>query len=591
MADPHRNVNRIHTRMPDTVLECVTPYIQDSRDRGAISLVCKRWYQVDALTRKHVTVALCYATTPRQLLRRFAYIESLKLKGKPRMAMFSLLPDDWGGYLTPWAEEIARSFPCLKELHFRRMIVQDTDLELIARSRGRVLQGVKLDNCSGFSTDGLLHITRLCRNLKTLFLEDSTIIEKDSEWLHELALHSRELEELNFYMTDLSKVRCQDLELIAKNCCPFLRSLKVSDCDILDLVGFFRTATSLKEFGGGTYYSEPENYSVLAISQRLCSLGPTYLGKNEMPIMFPFASLLKNLDLLYALLDTEDHCHLIQRCPNLEVLQTRDVIADRGLEVLAHCCKQLRSLRIERGADEQGLNAEHGAVTHRGLIALAHGCPELNYLAVYVTDITNASLECIGTHCKNLSDFRLVLLDPEERITDLPLDSGVQSLLIGCPKIKRFALYLRPGGLTNVGLSYIGLYSKQVKWMLLGFVGESDEGLVELSRGCPRLEKLELRGCCFSEHALATAVSQLTSLRYIWVQGCQATLRGLDLLVMTRQFLNIELITSLGDVVSDPIGKVVQSPLQIFAYYSLAGQRTDCPDSIIPLHQNSPPPS
>lgn len=163
---------------------------------------------------------------------------------------------------------------------------------------------------------------------------------------------------------------------------------------------------------------------------------------------------------------------------------------------------------------------EDGVVSQRGLMALARGCPELEYLAVYVSDITNASLEYIGTFSKNLNDFRLVLLDREETITDLPLDNGVRALMSGCQKLRRFALYLRPGGLTDVGLSYVGQYSQNVRWMLLGYVGESDAGLLEFSRGCPSLQKLEMRGCCFSEHALAVAVTRLTSLRYC---GCKGT--------------------------------------------------------------------
>lgn len=128
---------------------------------------------------------------------------------------------------------------------------------------------------------------------------------------------------------------------------------------------------------------------------------------------------------------------------------------------------------------------EGGLVSHRGLIALAQGCLDLEYVAVYVSDITNTCFEYIGTYLKNLSDFRLVLLDREETIADLPLDNGVRALLQGCHKLRRFALYLRPGGLTDVGLSYIGRYSPNVRWMLLGSVGQSNEGLLEFSRGCP----------------------------------------------------------------------------------------------------------
>lgn len=158
------------------------------------------------------------------------------------------------------------------------------------------------------------------RNLRTLFLEESSIVEKDDQWLHELALNNTVLETLNFYMTDLIKVKFEDLELIAKNCSS-LTSVKTSDCEILELVDFFRAAAGLEEFCGGFFNEQSEKYSVVSLPQKLCRLGLSYMGKNEMPIVFPFANLLKKLDLLYALLDTEDHCTLIQRCPNLEVLE------------------------------------------------------------------------------------------------------------------------------------------------------------------------------------------------------------------------------------------------------------------------------
>ncbi|XP_051138381.1 coronatine-insensitive protein 1-like isoform X2 [Andrographis paniculata] len=508
----------------ETVWECVIPYVEDPRDREAVSTVCKRWYEIDAITRKHVTMALCYTATPERLSRRFPHLESLKLKGKPRAAMFNLIPEDWGGYVAAWVDEIVRSYKNMKVLHFRRMIVRDSDLQILATAAGKVLEVLRLDKCSGFSTDGLLHIGRSCRNLRILYMEESLITEKDGKWLHELASNNTVLEGLNFYLTDLSQVEAEDLELIAKRC-RSLTSLKISDCDLSKLIGFFRAAVSLEEFSGGSFSVPPgqvgeavfneqlEPYSAAVFPPKLSSLGLTYLGNTELPIIYPVASRLKKLDLLCALLDTQGHCQLLQKCPNLEILETRNVIGDRGLEVVAEFCKKMKRLRIERGADEQDIEDVEGVVSQRGLIALARGCLDLEYLAVYVSDITNASLECMGAHSKNLRDFRLVLLDREEHITDLPLDNGVRSLLTGCPELRRFALYLRSGGLTDVGLGYIGRYSPNVRWMLLGCVGESDEGLVEFSKGCPSLQKLEMRGCCFSERALAMASLQLKSLR------------------------------------------------------------------------------
>ncbi|WOL14943.1 hypothetical protein Cni_G23724 [Canna indica] len=582
-----RTLNRVMSfGISDLALEFVLGYVDDPRDRDAVSLVCKKWHQIDALSRKHVTVAFCYSTSPGRLRRRFPNLESLELKGKPRAAMFNLIPEDWGGYVGPWIREIAEAFKCLKSLHLRRMIVKDEDIGVLVKARGHMLESLRLDKCSDFSTDGLLLVARSCRCLRTLFLEESSITEKDGQWVREIAVNISVLETLNFYMTEL-RVTPQDLELLARNCRSLI-SLKISDCDISDLVGFFRIATALEEFGGGSFndqIGDLDKYKKIQFPPRLCCVGLIFMGKNEMDILFPFAAALKKLDLQYTFLSTEDHCQLIQRCPNLEVLEVRNVIGDRGLEVVAQTCKKLRRLRIERGDDEQGLEDEQGRVSQVGLSTLAQGCLELEYLAVYVSDITNAALECMGTFSKNLRDFRLVLLDREDRITDLPLDNGVRALLRGCTKLRRFALYLRPGGLSDVGLGYIGEYSKNVRWILMGNVGESDRGIELFSRGCPSLQKLELRSCCFSELALAMAALRLPSLRYLWVQGYVASPTGCDLLAMARDFWNIEFIPPRHDIDGneDRRGNI-ESQAQILAYYSLAGKRTDCPDSVITLY-------
>ncbi|XP_020571198.1 coronatine-insensitive protein homolog 1b [Phalaenopsis equestris] len=584
MKDRNHLPRALSFGISDLALECVMGYIDEACDRGAISLVCKKWYRCDCLTRKHVTIAICYSTTPQRLRERFPRLESLKLKGKPRAAMFfNIIPEDWGGYAGPWIYEIAsEDFVCLKALHLRRMIVTDADIDVLVRARGHVLQSLKLDKCSGFSTDGLTRIASSCRGLRTLFLEESSIVQNDGGWLRQLAANDSILEVLNFYMTYLKCTR-EDLELIARNC-KSLVSLKISECDVSHLVGFFRMATSLEEFGGGSFddqAGEDSLYNNIQFPSKLCRLGLNYIETNQMHIIFPVASALRKLDLQYSLLSTEDHCQLIQCCPNIEVLEVREVIGDRGLEVVAQTCPRLQRLRIERGEDEPGLEDEQGKVSHRGLSAIAQGCPDLEYLAVYVSDIMNSALESMGTYCKNLCDFRLVLLEREERITELPLDNGVRALLRGCTKLRRFALYLRPGGLTDTGLGYLGEYSGNIRWMLLGHVGESDEGLLRFARGCGKLQKLELRGCCFSERALALAVLQLPYLRYIWVQGYNASPDGRDLLFMDRPYWNIEFIPPRRETNDNN----VPHPAQILAYYSLAGRRIDCPPSVIPMHR------
>lgn len=574
----------------DEALECVMAHLDEPLDRRAVSLVCKKWYEVDALTRKHVTVAFCYSISAADLTRRFKCLESLTVKGKPRAAMYNLLPPDWGGYAKPWIEHISFSCICLKALHLRRMILTDHDLGTLVRGRGHMLQSLKLEKCSGFSTRGLQDVARGCRSLKVLMLEESTIEEESGEWLHELALNNSSLEVLNFYMTGLEKIDISDLELIVTNC-PSLNSLKVSECDLLDLKNVLKKATALEEFGGGCFGNGQEHdvFQSIVFPPKLTSLlGLNFMAEAELPAILPRASALKKLDLQYTFLSTENHCQLVGLCPNLEVLEARNVIGDKGLEAVANNCKKLKRLRVERGADEPTLEDEQGWISHKGISSVAQGCPLLEYIAVYVSDMCNSTLETVGKCCKKLKDFRLVLLDKEEQITDLPLDNGVKALLQGCNKLNRFAFYVRPGGLTDIGLSYIGKYSTNIRWMLLGFAGETDQGLHKFSRGCPKLERLEIRGCFFSEAALASAVLSLKSLKYIWVQGYKATDTGANLLAMARPYWNIEfspgLQLSKALISEDMEGEESQGQAaQILAYYSLAGRRTDHPQSVIPL--------
>lgn len=123
-------------------------------------------------------------------------------------------------------------------------------------------------------------------------------------------------------MTDLKSTR-QDLELIARNCRSIV-SLKISECDVSDLVAFFRMASSLEEFGGGSFDGQAvddSRYSEIRFPPRICRLGLNFMGTNEMHIIFPVAPALKKLDLQYTFLRTDDHCQLIQLCPNIEVLE------------------------------------------------------------------------------------------------------------------------------------------------------------------------------------------------------------------------------------------------------------------------------
>lgn len=130
-------------------------------------------------------------------------------------------------------------------------------------------------------------------------MEQSKIIEGGEDWLHELALNNSVLESLNFYRTNLGLVKPESLELIASRC-KSLVSMKISQCDISQLVEFFRVASSLEEFDGGYLNSAADEQLGVAFPPRLRRLGLANLRRGESAIVYPVASQLRELNLHYS---------------------------------------------------------------------------------------------------------------------------------------------------------------------------------------------------------------------------------------------------------------------------------------------------
>jgi coronatine-insensitive protein 1 len=152
--------------LSDENLSRIFEFVDNPQDRAAMSLVCRQWRRVDGMTRKDVTIANMYAIAPAALSRRFKRLECIMLKGKPRAAEYDLLLQDWGGYAEPWLKEFASAYACLKTLHLRRAEVRDADLHLLASAPFHAsLQVLHLHKCSGFTTRGLLPISRSCRSV------------------------------------------------------------------------------------------------------------------------------------------------------------------------------------------------------------------------------------------------------------------------------------------------------------------------------------------------------------------------------------------------------------------------------------------
>ncbi|PWA83579.1 hypothetical protein CTI12_AA165900 [Artemisia annua] len=521
----------------ETVLDCVVNYIHDANDRNSFSLVSHTCYDVDAKTRRHVTAHLCYAT-PLRCRQRFPFIKSLTLTGSPHIVNVTSSPCNWDHNVNPWVQEIAASFKRLKVVRFQNLVVHDSDLELIARTRGEKLKVLEIDSCSGFSTDGLLCIGKYCNHLRILSLENSSISEKDGGWLHELALQNTRIESLNLYKAGLTKFNVNDLALVAKKCSQSLVSVKISEhYDFIDLVEFFGYAIKLEDFGGGRFGNNNafvmnhmnginqfgnNNFVMNPIAQRdkyrdfkfppkLKYLALNHMGRKD--IVLPFAHLITQLDIQYVYDGGYNYRNysLIENCPNLEILYITAVTNDTGLEQLSTYCKNLRKLYA---------TSRMGHVTDKGLFALATGCPKLECLHINLSSITYYIMAYIGMQMKNLMDLSMVLLNKGVRKKNLVLDKCIRTLLIGCNKLERLSICFEElGGLSDESLKNIGMCGYNLRYLSLGYVGESDAGLLELSFGCPKLQNLVIKNCPFSKEAFDIFRCNVPSLRYFEVQG------------------------------------------------------------------------
>ncbi|GKD24472.1 leucine-rich repeat, cysteine-containing subtype protein [Tanacetum coccineum] len=298
-------------------------------------------------------------------------------------------------------------------------------------------------------------------------------------------------------------------------------------------------AKKLDCFGYGVV-DKDEDYSGFEFRPNIRGLRIEDFTKASFPFLRPYLSQLRELELRCVDIKSNCQCYFLNKCPNLEVLQIEDICKDKGLKVIGQFCKKLRKL------------THHGPVTQKGLIAVAQGCLNLEYLEVYILDISNKALECVGTCLKNLRDFR-ISLDKDGGTEDFPLDNGVRAMLMGCKKLERLDIRFFVGvstnvgcvgKLTDVGLGYVGEHGHNLRHLSLSNTGESDVGLLELLKGCPKLRKLKLKGCMWLDYG------------------------SLDVSVLTRPMVSAQVLTKLYLKLAEKLHRLA---LQLVADGSDAG--------------------
>lgn len=562
---------------PDEVIEHVFDFVTSQKDRNSVSLVCKSWYKIERLSRQSVFIGNCYAISPERVIGRFPGLKSLTLKGKPHFADFNLLPYDWGGWVYPWVEALAKSRVGLEELRLKRMVVSDDCLELLSRSFVN-FKSLVLVSCEGFTTDGLAAIAANCRYLRELDLQEIEVDDNRGQWISCFPDSCTSLVSLNFSCLK-GEINLTALErLVARS--PNLKSLRLNRAVPLDtLQKLLMRAPQLVDLGIGSFVYDPSSEAYIKLKATLvkCKSIRSLSGFLEvvpccLSAIHPVCQNLTSLNLSYAPgIHGNELIKLIRFCRKLERLWILDSIGDRGLGVVAFTCKELQELRVfPSGVD-------NAAVTEEGLVAISAGCPKLHSLLYFCQQMTNAALITVAKNNSNFTRFRLCILDREkpDPVTMQPLDEGFGAIVQSCKRLRRLSL---SGLLTDQVFLYIGMYAEQLEMLSIAFAGNSDKGMLYVLNGCKKLRKLEIRDSPFGNTALLTDVGKYETMRSLWMSSCEVTLGGCQTLAKKMPRLNVEIINeddqmefSLDD--RQKVGKM-------YLYRTLVGPRKDAPDFV-----------
>ncbi|XP_011033611.1 PREDICTED: protein TRANSPORT INHIBITOR RESPONSE 1 [Populus euphratica] len=571
---------------PEEVLEHVLSFITNDKDRNAVSLVCKSWYEIERWCRKRIFVGNCYAVRPEMVIRRFPELRSVELKGKPHFADFNLVPDGWGGCVCPWIAALATAYPWLEEIRLKRMVVSDESLKVIAKSF-KNFKVLVLSSCEGFSTDGLAAVAANCRNLRGLDLRESEVDDLSVQWLSRFPDSFTSLASLNISCLGV-EVSFSALERLVGRC-PDLKILQLNHAVPLDkLANLLRSAPQLVELGTGAYSAElkPDVFSKLAGAFSGCKELRSLSGfwnvfPGYLPAVYPVCSGLKSLNLRYANIQGADLIKLVSQCPSLQRLWVLDYIEDIGLEALAACCKDLTELRVFP-SDPYGVEP-NVSLTERGLVSVSEGCPKLHSVLYFCRQMTNAALVTIAKNCPSMTCFRLCIIEPRapDYQTLRPLDLGFGAIVENCKDLRRLSL---SGLLTDRVFEYIGTYAKKLEMLSVAFAGDSDLGLHHVLSGCEKLCKLEIRDCPFGDKALLANAAKLETMRSLWMSSCCVSFGACKLLGQKMPRLNVEVIDERGPPESRPESCPVE---KLYIYRTIAGPRFDMPGFVWTMDEDS----
>uniref|UniRef100_A0A0E0H9G8 Transport inhibitor response 1 domain-containing protein n=1 Tax=Oryza nivara TaxID=4536 RepID=A0A0E0H9G8_ORYNI len=565
--------------LPDEVWEHAFSFLPAAADRGAAAGACSSWLRAERRSRRRLAVANCYAAAPRDAVERFPSVRAAEVKGKPHFADFGLVPPAWGAAAAPWIAAAADGWPLLEELSFKRMVITDECLEMIAASF-RNFQVLRLVSCDGFSTAGLAAIAAGCRvgrHLRELDLQENEIEDCSIHWLSLFPESFTSLVTLNFSCLE-GEVNITVLERLVTRC-HNLKTLKLNNAIPLDkLASLLHKAPQLVELGTGKFSADYHSdlFAKLEAAFGGCKSLRRLSGAwdavpDYLPAFYCVCEGLTSLNLSYATVRGPELIKFISRCRNLQQLWVMDLIEDHGLAVVASSCNKLQELRVFP-SDPFGA----GFLTERGLVDVSASCPMLESVLYFCRRMTNEALITIAKNRPNFTCFRLCILEPHtpDYITREPLDAGFSAIVESCRGLRRLSI---SGLLTDLVFKSIGAHADRLEMLSIAFAGNSDLGLHYILSGCKSLKKLEIRDCPFGDKPLLANAAKLETMRSLWMSSCLLTLGACRQLARKMPRLSVEIMNDPGR--SCPLDSLPdETPVEkLYVYRTIAGPRSDTP--------------
>lgn len=200
---------------------------------------------------------------------------------------------------------------------------------------------------------------------------------------------------------------------------------------------------------------------------------------------------------------------LARRCPNLKKLsiKTCHLVTDQGIIAIAQNCFKLLSVKFPMDN-----------VTSKGLVAVVKNNPHLKRIFAFSRAVTQKSMDAISANCADLETlivYESCLKEHENSSIDVITDNMLITLAKGCAKLKELTLRYNQILLSDLSLVCLATKCKQLEQFVIDYCDLdykiTDIGLIALANFC-NVKCLHISNGQISDHSLLAVSERIPAL-------------------------------------------------------------------------------